>query len=122
MSAERERIKELSVEFAKGNIAAVEPYLADDVRWHVLGEETLAGRAAVIELTRMAQLQSFPKIAIKNVVCEGNFVVVESTGEALTKAGKPYNQTYCEVFRFEGTTIHEITTYLDTALSQQALS
>jgi len=122
MSSERERIKELSVEFAKGNIAAVEPYLADDVRWNILGEDTLTGRTAVIELTRMVQLQSFPKIAIKNVVCEGNFVVVESTGEATTKTGKPYNQTYCEVFRFQGITIQEITTYLDTALSQQAVS
>jgi len=73
-------------------------------------------------VSKMAQLESFPRITIRNIVCEGDFVVVESTGEARTKAGKPYNQTYCEVFRFMKEELQEITTYLDTASSIEALS
>ncbi len=48
------------------------------------------------------------------------FVVVESIGEAKAINGKPYNQTYCDVFRFSNEKIQEITTY--TALSKEALS
>jgi ketosteroid isomerase-like protein len=70
----------------------------------------------------MVQLESFPVITIKNIVAEGNYVVVESTGVAKTKEGKPYNQTYCEVFRFINNKVQEITTYLDTAVSNEAVN
>lgn len=49
-------------------------------------------------------------------------MVIESSGEAKTKNGKPYNQTYCEVFWFRNEKVQEITTYLDTALSKEALT
>ena len=65
----------------------------------------------------MSQLQSFPIITIKTVIEEKNIVVVESTGIATTIKGKPYNQTYCDVYHFENGKIKEFTTYLDTALS-----
>jgi hypothetical protein len=66
----------------------------------------------------MLQLESFPVITLKNVISEGNLVVVESTGKATTKAGKPYNQSYCDIFRFVGEQLQEITTYLDTAVNR----
>ena len=31
-----------------------------------------------------------------------------------------YNQSYCDIFKFENEQLQEITTYLDTALSQKA--
>jgi hypothetical protein len=122
MSPDPQRLKDISAEFARGNIAAMERHLADDVRWNILGNGTVTGKDEVIEVSRMVQLQSFPRITIGNIVCEGNFVVIESTGEATTTSGKPYNQAYCEVFRFHDEAIQEITTYLDTALSARALS
>ena len=118
----RQLLKEISEQFARGNMEFVAPHLADGVRWNVLGEETIVGREQVLEVSKMLQLQSFPRITIKNVVSEGDFVVVESTGEATTNNGKPYNQSYCEVFRFADGELREITTYLDTALSREALS
>ena len=56
------------------------------------------------------------------MVAEGNCVVVESTGKGKTKNGKPYNQKYCDVFQFSGEKLQEITTYLDTALSNEAIT
>jgi ketosteroid isomerase-like protein len=95
-------LKEISRAFASGNFEYATAYLAEDV---------------VLEVSKMVQLQSFPLITIKNIVAEGNYVVVESTGQAKTKNGNPYNQTYCDVFRFKDEKLQEITTYLDTALS-----
>jgi ketosteroid isomerase-like protein len=115
-------LKKISEEFAKGNLEFSGDYLAEDIKWNILGNDTIIGREQVLEVFQMLQLQSFPVIKIKNVVSEENFVVVESTGEAKTKNGKPYNQTYCDVFRFTDEKLKEITTYLDTALSKDALS
>ena len=113
-------IKEISVNFAKGNLELSATYLAEDVKWNILGSNQIIGKEQVLEVSKMLQLQSFPVITIKNIIAEGNNVVVESTGKATTKSGKPYNQTYCDVFRFENEKIQEITTYLDTALSNES--
>jgi ketosteroid isomerase-like protein len=122
MSLDTRRLKEISEQFAKGNMDFVKPYLADRITWNILGNGTVAGREQVLEVNKMAQLERFPEITIKNVVGEADFVVVESTGEARTKSGKPYSQSYCEVFRFVNEELQEVTTYLDTALSVEALS
>ncbi len=115
-------LKEISEEFAKGNLQFCIAYMANEIKWNILGSDPIIGREEIFEVSKMVQLESFPVITIKNVVAEGNYVVVESTGEAKTKSGNPYNQIYCEVFRFNGDQLQEITTYLDTALSSKAFS
>jgi uncharacterized protein len=111
----------ISEAFSKGNMEFSSIYLVDDVKWNILGSSPIIGREQVLEVSKMLQLESFPLITIKNIVAEGNYVVVESTGEAKTKNGKPYNQTYCDVFKFNEEKLVEITTYLDTALSNESL-
>jgi uncharacterized protein len=110
----------ISEEFAKGNLEFAGVYLANDVRWNILGENTIIGKEEVLEVSKMLQLESFPIITIKNIVADGDFVVIESTGKATTKNGKPYNQSYCDIFKFKEEKLTEITTYLDTALSNKA--
>ena len=111
--------KVISEEFAKGNLEFSATYLADDIKWNILGEKPIVGKEQVLEVSKMSQLESFPVITIKNIVAEGDYVVIESTGKATTKNGKPYDQTYCDVFRFTKEKLIEITTYLDTALSNE---
>ncbi len=118
----RQLLKKISEEFAKGNLEFFAAYFADDIKWNILGDTPIIGKEQVLEVSKMLQLESFPVITIKNVVAEGNFVVVESTGKATTKNGKPYNQTYCDVFHFYNGKLQEITTYLDTALSNEAIN
>ena len=122
MASNKQLLKKISEEFAKGNLGFSEAYLAEDIKWNVLGEDTIVGKQQVLEASKMAQLQSFPVIKINNIISEGDYVVIESTGEAKTIKGKPYNQAYCEVYRFVNEKLQEITTYLDTALSKQALA
>lgn len=118
-TANNQLLKKISLEFAKGNFEFSAAYLAKDMHWNIIGESTIVGRNEVLEVAKMQQLQSFPVITIINVVAEGAYVVVQSTGKATTKKGHPYNQTYCDVFRFSDEMIVEITTYLDTALSNK---
>jgi len=43
-------------------------------------------------------------------------VVVEFRGRATTKAGKPYNNNYCWIYRIADGRLQELTEYLDTEL------
>ncbi len=67
----------------------------------------------------MSQLESFPEVTINNIICESDFVIIESKGVANTKKGNQYNQTYCDVFNFKLGKLQEITTYLDTAMNKE---
>src|SRR5688500_18767794 len=101
-------LKKISEAFATGNLEFAKEYLAKDVKWNILGNSPIFGKNEVLEVSKMLQLESFPVITIKNIVAEGNYVIVESNGEAKTKNGNPYNQTYCDVFRFDGEKLQEI--------------
>jgi ketosteroid isomerase-like protein len=44
---------------------------------------------------------------------------VQARGRSTTKSGKPYNNSYCQLFRVEGGKVKAITEYLDTELVTQ---
>jgi ketosteroid isomerase-like protein len=54
-------------------------------------------------------------------IAEDNHVVVEARGNNTTKAGIPYNNAYCFVFRIAGGKVKELTEYLNTELVTAAL-
>jgi uncharacterized protein len=61
------------------------------------------------------QLQAGIASTIHHVVAEGDLVVVQSTGKATTTTGRPYNNTYCQVFTVRDGKILAVTEYMDTA-------
>jgi uncharacterized protein len=97
--------------------------LADDVRWTVVGTHPIAGtftsrdeflRRAVNPLSD--RLDGLIKPTVQNLVAEGDMVVAHWTGEARTKDGRPYNNTYMWVMRFEDSRVKEATAMFDTEL------
>lgn len=52
----------------------------------------------------------------ERIIAEGDSVVVLAKGEVTTKAGKPYNNSYCFVIRLAGGKMVELREYLDTEL------
>ena len=76
----------IAEEFVKGNLEFSKAYLAENIKWNVLGENAIEGKQQVLEISRISQLQSYPVITIKNIIAEENFVVIESTGEAKPEA------------------------------------
>lgn len=116
-------IQRVYAELSSGVTESFIENLADNIRWTVIGTTkfsgTIAGKPDVIDklFNRVESQLGGPTIAtIKNIVAEGDYVVVESSGEVTTKTGKPYNNIYCEIYRFSNGKIQEVTVYLDTAL------
>jgi ketosteroid isomerase-like protein len=115
-------------QLAHGNGAPLLDSLADDVQWTIIGTTTLSktfkGKQAVIDELlvpfREALVDGHIHIHVENLLGDGDFVVVQGRGEAMTKRGVPYNNTYCWVYRFEGGKIKALTEYLDTELVTRA--
>jgi ketosteroid isomerase-like protein len=57
----------------------------------------------------------------QRVIAAGEHVVVEAGGRASTKAGVPYENTYCWIFRLAAGKVKEITEYCDTLLFAEVL-
>jgi ketosteroid isomerase-like protein len=115
-------------QMADGNGQPFMDALADDVRWTVIGtspwSRTYQGKREIVDQLMRPLFSQFAdeyRARAINIVAEGDVVVVEARGEVMTKAGEPYNQTYCYVLRLADGRVRELTEYLDTDLVNRVL-
>src|SRR6185369_1881470 len=98
----KQLLRHIFAELEGGNPRPFVDSFADDVRWTIVGttpwSRTYDGKAAVLgELLgplRERLLRSV-KVAPTRILADEDCVVVEARGEATTKNGRPYNNTYC---------------------------
>ena len=115
-------IQNMFEELSKGNAEAFLGALADDVEFTLIGSTKYSGTFNKKELVSSvlapltAELESGITMHVKRLIAEGDHVVMEGQGESMTKSGKPYNNTYAQVFRIENGKVQAVTEYLDTEL------
>jgi ketosteroid isomerase-like protein len=119
----KQLIQNMFAELSKGNAEAFLGNMADDVRFTLIGTTKYSGvyngkqeliNKLLAPLT--AQLEGGITLTPENFIAEGDYVAMQARGKATTKAGKPYNNTYCQVFRIVNGKVQEVTEYLDTEL------
>jgi uncharacterized protein len=121
-------LQEIFAELAKGNSRPFVENMADDFSWTITGttqwSKKYAGKRAVIEeLFGGLRATLAPPILVEAVrfIADGDYVAVEARGKNTTKAGVPYNNSYCYVFHLTGGKLRAMTEYLDTELVTKAL-
>jgi ketosteroid isomerase-like protein len=119
----KQLIQQMFAALTKGNMAAFLGSMADDIRWTIIGTTkysgTFQGQQEILDklLTPIVAQLEGPLIAtVERLIAEDDYVVMQERGQATTKTGKPYNNTYCVVFRIANGKVHEIMEYLDTEL------
>ncbi len=119
----KQLIRDMFAELSKGNAQAFLGNMADNVRFTIIGTTkfsgTFNGKQEIVNkvLTPLtSQLEGGLTITVDNLIAEGDHVVMQGRGKSTTKAGKSYNNTYCQVFRIANGKVQEITEYLDTEL------
>ena len=115
-------------ELAKGDGKPFVEAMADDFCWTVSGStkwsRTYRGKQAVLtELLRPLTSLFADKYTntAHRIIAEDDYVVIECRGSVTTRAGTPYNNTYCFVCRLAGGKLQELPEYLDTELVTAAL-
>lgn len=112
---------------ARGDYGPLYRSFADDVTWRVIGSTkfsgVLTGKSAIVERRMQpfaALMRAPPEIEAHRYICEGDWVAVEAEGRGITRSGKPYDSSYCMVFRVQDGLIVEFTEYFDTDASVAA--
>jgi ketosteroid isomerase-like protein len=116
-------IQEMFAELSKGNSQGFLNNLADDVQFTIMGTTkysvTCNGKQELLSKVLgplSAQLEGGLTITPDNFIAEGDFVAMQARGKSTTKTGKPYNNTYCQIFRIANGKVQQVTEYLDTEL------
>jgi uncharacterized protein len=113
---------------AKGNSRPLVENMADDFSWTVSGttrwSRTYAGKQVVLNdlfPPLRARMADRIKTIAHRFIAGDDMVVVEARGSNTTKSGKPYNNSYCFVFRVADGKLKEVTEYMDTFLVNAVL-
>ena len=122
-------MEEIFDQLAKGNGRPFVEALAEDVRWTIIGDTAWSGTWDGLASVRrdlldplLDQFETTYRAKAVRLIAEGDWVVIESRGDVITKAGKPYRNTYCNLYRLEDGKVVEITEYCDTQLLTEALA
>jgi len=108
---------------AAGNPAPYLDLLSDDVSITMFGDHrfarTFKGKSDIYAHLFgpiREVLDGTIRMNVTHALAEDDMVIVEAQGEARTKAGRDYRNSYCFVFKFEDGKIIESREYMDTQL------
>jgi uncharacterized protein len=124
----RRLMESIFARIAAGDRAAFVDALADDVTMRVTGHyswsRTFEGKA-----TLLRELYGYLNTLLADgrrtiplrFIADDDHVVVEARGDIRTKAGVPYENEYCLIYRLKDGSIVEIREYCDSALTEAVL-
>ena len=98
--------------FTGNNHGSYLDYLAKDIKWNIVGMPLICGKNEFIETVNSLELENFKSTKIKNIISEGEFVVVESVGNVNVKTNNSNTPAYCDIYRIKEGKICELTTYI----------
>jgi len=90
--------------FSMGDSTAALPFIADGIEWHIVGDRTIDGNAAVKEMCTDAASQGTPNFQNGRVIKGKNHLIVEG-------ADLDTDIYYCDIYTIENDQIMEITSY-----------
>jgi len=124
----KEIVRRAIAAISRGDLDGFMADAADDVTLSVMGAvfPPIQGKPKVLKGLRNAlgaRLENGGAIVmtIENLIADGDYVAEQSRGQARTKDGKDYNNTYCRVWRITDGKIHAMQEYLDTELVRACL-
>lgn len=128
MADNRTLVAEAFAAWEQGDSGPFFALVADDVTWTVIGSTEVSGtftsKAAFTEgaLRPLGAVLGPIEAEVRQVLADGDHVVLRWVGQATTKYGRDYAQTYCWVMRLAEGKVVEVTAYLDTELLTAVLS
>ena len=112
MPAKNKELLQMIMEaFSNYNTGFVLAHLADNIKWNIVGMPVIRGKSEFLKAVKTMELENFPSANVKNIIAEGEYVVVECAEKNNIKAGISGAPAHCDIYRFKNGKINEVTTY-----------
>jgi ketosteroid isomerase-like protein len=112
MQSNKEIIRIVNRAFEEGDADKILSYVADDVRWDVMGHSVAIGKEAYRKEIHNENFEGKPVITVKNEIEEGDLLAVEGTVQAKFKGGAGFNAFFFDFYRLENGKIKEMRSYV----------
>jgi ketosteroid isomerase-like protein len=121
MSISNKRLVEKVLEmFANNNHDKYLKYLDENIKWNIIGMSVISGKIEFLKAVKSLELENFISFKIKNIISEGEFVVVESNCSNNERREKFNIPAYCDIYRLNNGKICELTSYIvDTSSTNE---
>ena len=86
-------------------------FCTEDTRWNFVGDQILEGKEAIRKYMRKAYVEP-PKLKVKHLIAEGDFVTAVGEISMKDESGKMVNYEYCDVWRLRDGKLHEVNAYV----------
>ena len=108
-------IEQIAEAFCSHRFVETYPYMADEIKWNIVGREELIGRVAVIDRcdksAKFLETVSATITKLKITRAE-TFVVVEGAAQFQDQENQTSSVASCDVFQFSDGQLIEITSYV----------
>ncbi|GEM_PF-2347254 len=102
--------------FLNGNIETVSKFLDENIKWNIVGLPEIRGKFNFIKTMQMMERENFREIKFKNIIAEGNYVVVENSGstddEFCNTSPESNHPSYCDVYLLNKGKVLKLTSYI----------
>ena len=108
----KEIVQQINQGFAENNLEKVLSFCVDDLTWTMVGDTTVKGKDAIRKWMASMDPQP-PQFTIQQIVAEGDLVVTR--GDMLMqqkKNGPSIPYTFCDIYRFKGDKVAELTAFV----------
>ncbi len=106
--------------FADNNHDKYLKYLDENVKWNIIGMPVISGKIGFLKAVKSLEIENFISLNIKNIISDGEFVVVESNGSNNKQSEKSNVPAFCDIYRLKNGKIYELTSYIvDTSSSNE---
>ena len=112
MTTNKEIIQKVNEGFSEGDNEKILRYIADDVRWDIVGISTHIGKDAFDKEINNENFEGKPTITIKNEIAEGDMVSVEGEVQCAKKGGGILDAFFFDIYKLQDGKIKEMRSYL----------
>lgn len=104
-------LEKANMAVATGNNEGFLSFCTDDIKWTFLGDEVLEGKEAVRQYMKTTYIEP-PKFVVEHLIAEGDFVSAIGKISMKDKEGRPVDYAYCDVWKFRGGKMAELTAFV----------
>lgn len=108
----KEIVQRINEGFAENNLEKVLSFCADDITWTMVGDTTVRGKDPIRQWMASMDPQP-PQLRIQQTIAEGDTVVAR--GDMMMqekKSGPSIPYTFCDIYRFAGDKVVELTAFV----------
>jgi uncharacterized protein len=116
-------VREFFATLSTGDLEAVRPMLHADASWEATGKSIpgagiTRGRDAIIDdllgPVRGLFAPGDPKVIVKQLIAQGDFVAAETEGAGTLASGKAYHNRYAWIIEIKDGKVYVLREYMDT--------